>query len=696
MAKLWTPVFLFLAFFMVAQTTWANVENQRPLILVFFDLESPFEADTWIREFGLSTQGCAPGFQYCNSYFQAVRPTSLEDFRDMDGEDLVDWLQERQIRPDALFVTGHHAGGFFGKKGSFVLNQLGDAFQKIPCSEFFCKIRFVYLGGCYTTESKFLAREMSPVGYLSRVLTHREETSLDLVQQAVHQIANSNNPTPWGVAFPNSPLFGFGEVGPGDNSKEGIARLIHGFLNEMKNTSQTQNASMALYRFIENAKIHGSHNPLSLAAVRWWNTIGKRQSQTSAAASPAMSNVEITTIEAAASENTIDPHQLDTFIYLLTVLIGMDVQKFPWLKGVTPIQSQALVRDIFSALNNLVGRDGKLPSNAQESISELLQRFASEIRDQKQLMEMLRHTSNLWVSMPVSLQYEALQAALNLPTGMDLQIANLNQKVGIRENEVKHLIIKKIKEEIQEGNLAFYGSSGPDRLLEGFKASGDSSKDHEVANALYDLGDLLTSDRKTHFSSSAILTGILKALEAVLPLSKRDALRIGRWLAIPNNNTRSSVVSYFLRNSTSETPILRAIARTLSKEFQTNRDYDDRPHLNALRVLFQSNSQDTEVLWRMGCALSENNLSRQILDSIFQFFERNPPTDPIVQFGICSSTVVGVDEKVRSRTLRLVSRMEIKYKMVEAQCQGKYTDDPDFKAFARPFFDSLSKTIVDW
>jgi len=355
--------FLFVCIGFCSIVSQASPLNKKTLL--FLDLNDPYEVDMWISVLGLSSQGCGANIDYCNSEFNAYRP--IQNLR--AHEDIISWLRDSNILPDGIFITGHHVAGFFGIYGELrPLDFYNYAFpqkQGRLTHDFFLKPKFVYLGGCFTTQSKFSHIETNPLTYLNRVMSHQEVPEGDLMVSAIQQIANGGMPNPWAPYFPNAALFGFDKRGPGKKSKPNIQQLISEFSAHVKTQLATQSFSTAFDQLITTTSYSFTE------PAKWWSSQGRKLTQTAAAAHvPENDKVQKLVLELPADRNKNSDEILSN---ILMSLLKNDHTKAPWIAQLDQDSRMQLVTDIWRLIDfSRLGKDQLMTSDSpQEIINQL-------------------------------------------------------------------------------------------------------------------------------------------------------------------------------------------------------------------------------------------------------------------------------------------------------------------------------------
>lgn len=681
-------------------TVPAAAEPHNLPTILFFDLESPFEVDTWIKELGLQRQGCSVGIDYCNDWLKAVRPTLNGDH--FDSNDLLEWLEEHQVVPDAVFVTGHHAGGFFGEKGSLSILDLKEALSAKDCNRVFCNPRFVYLGGCYTTESLFRSTEVSPAAYLNRVLTHAEQASgVNLLIGAIHQIANSNDPSPWTSVFPNATILGYGAVGPGDNSHAGTSILISKFLLQLNAMFKTQNSAQALGQLLKRSQGQETDRETSIALARWWGSRGRQISQTSASASAVKLPKTIQQLQTNRFETVIDVEINDTLSRLAIALAEMDIKKYSWLKNVTPFQRLTMLRDTLVSLNRRLIEVDETLKNTLASLNKSIQSFLLEPGDMTPKIELILDIPNIWRFDTRLIKQRLVSFYLNTNTSRQIRkrIPEALQVVGISSPDQLIAITKYIKEEVNKSNSANINEQEAANMIGSFRSSGDLNVDLSVVGMLYQIGDLIAANERSLFMD--LIPAVASCIEKLEPLEIRDERRLARWVKVKSASARDSIAKYFIKYPTKDMLILRGLARTLLKEFQIVVNYENETsyYASVVEALNSNAILDGITQYYVATAVTENAEFRnpKFTNSALSLLEGQAVTHFAAQSATCTIYVLAkIEPSTKSRVLRLMSNMTFKYQGIRDYCMGVYKDDPALVRDYSLFLKKLPTDIVDW
>ncbi|MDZ4678170.1 MAG: HEAT repeat domain-containing protein [Oligoflexia bacterium] len=469
--------FLFTLLVFVSSSAFGQTDNR--LRLMFLDVEDPHEVDSWIVELNLQPSPTCPS-DYCNDEFIASRPT----LHVKGQEEILKYIKEKKIFSNAVFISGHHSAGFFGVKGRFSKLSLEVLTDDQACLPFFCKPKFVYLGGCYTTASRFAEVEIDPYQYLQRVLTHENEVPrTQLIISAIHQIANKGDKNPYAPVFPNATLFGYDERGPGKNSIPYIKILVSSFLNYLKQLTRAPTSSTALFELLKLDRNHSHY----AQASKWWSEEGSRVSTTKSASyfpdHPIMqSNIDLEKFQ----KNTKSQTEL-----LFQMSLALIDNSNTW--GFTVDQSRLLLQDLDNALEGAASP----PTELKNKLTQAALKILSDNPTQKVLA---LHALRISRSDNPSVHKMVAQELKN----EDIYIRQAAIKALDKFQSKDHQILEAILEAFSDSN----------EMIRAFAASV--------------VGRMKPKDHKTHLALAGLLQDqtesvVLNALDALVTIETTDA-----------------------------------------------------------------------------------------------------------------------------------------------------------------------------
>ncbi|MYE07463.1 MAG: hypothetical protein F4X95_01750, partial [Oligoflexia bacterium] len=173
---------------------------------------------------------------------------------------------------DSLIISGHHTGYFAGQQSigdsddwKLDLDFMEDLSCEPGCTDWFSNVRSLFLMGCRTVRTpEFLRKEKSADEHTLRVIDKNDVPVVgNDIHIAINQAYSSNLAEHdrlndrYLMMFPESSLYGWGEVAPGKSNQSheslpDFIKLVGGELQESKDTSTNTDDILNFIQFINN------------------------------------------------------------------------------------------------------------------------------------------------------------------------------------------------------------------------------------------------------------------------------------------------------------------------------------------------------------------------------------------------------------------------------------------------------------